>query len=411
MVTRLSRIRTFSITLVGLFAFTQQASAELPELQPIQTLRARPMEVARFGNMQFGVDIAVSGDTALIGMPQTLESPGRVAVYQRNVDGRWRRTGTIRPATQDVIEFGGAIEFQGDIAAILASPNVFIFRRLGDAWIQTARFRPDDPTDVNFGRGRAFRYDDGFLTVGGTSVGIHIYELSPLGVVLSRTILTRPEPSEMPTSFGNSAALSGRLLVAGDTEADESRGAAYVYRRQQGNDWVLLQKLIAINGEPGDRLGPGLAVDGDDILVGAPGVDPEGQSVLVNGPPTADGHVASGAVIVFTRGNGVWSERERLRPTPDQIFDYAGFGIEIDRRGNRTVISAIEPPSELFAMGIAVIYQREGDTRTATALARFNDPFAMELGPQRQLLLGSPFEFREGLLSAIGFAEVFRLPD
>jgi len=119
----------------------------------------------------------------------------------------------------------------------------------------------------------------------------------------------------------------------------------------------------------------------------------------------------SGVVHVYTRENGMFRYRTQLRPTPDQLFSYYGFGSHIVTDGARAVISTYEPPSYLYANGVAVVYERHGDEAVATRIGRFNDAFAMSLSDNR-LLLGSPYfvDYDDNSFHLTGWADFYTLP-
>src|SRR3954471_19837037 len=70
--------------------------------------------------------------------------------------------------------------------------------------------------------------------------------------------------------FGFSVAEEGGTLVVGAPDDASGQGAVYVYDRQ-GDNWVESAKLTASDGDPGDVLGIGGAIDADTIVAGAPG--------------------------------------------------------------------------------------------------------------------------------------------
>lgn len=389
--------RAVLIASIATMTLAGKAVAELPELKPTQTLRPSPEEVAEAGSQTlFGYETAVSGDTALISLPAITTGflPGSVAVFERNGGQVWRRAGTLQ-APAGANEFGRIVELQGELAAIGGRDSVFIYGHFLDGWTQTARV---ELSSAAFGSHLSVHLDHGFLTVGAANA-LDVYELSQQDTVLHRTTITPPEPA---SAFGSTAAIAGRTLLVGAEYADDFHGAAYVYRRE-GQQWLLQQKLIAINGKPFDRFGAALAIVGKDILVGAPVMDPEGQGPLVNGPPTPDGHAAGGAVIVFSLENGVWSESARLRPSPEQLFSYGFFGHTIQARLGRTVIGAVKRD----AGSIAVVYDRQGNARLATSFARGGQiQGGIEL-TRRELFLGSPYESTDD--GEIGAVEVFDL--
>ena len=96
-------------------------------------------------------------------------------------------------------------------------------------------------------------------------------------------------------------------MVAGawehDGEDGEDTGAVKIYNRS-GDDWNLQQTISdAATGFtsllPHDRFGQAVAIDGDTVVVGAPG---------------DDGHSGdnTGAVYVFTRSGSTWSLEQEI---------------------------------------------------------------------------------------------------
>ena len=76
--------------------------------------------------------------------------------------------------------------------------------------------------------------------------------------------------------LGASVAIDGDTAVVGAPLASAARGAAYVFVRF-GDSWINTAKLTTADGAVGDRLGASVAIDGDTIVAGAPGVDVEGR--------------------------------------------------------------------------------------------------------------------------------------
>jgi hypothetical protein len=81
------------------------------------------------------------------------------------------------------------------------------------------------------------------------------------------------------------------------------RGAVYVYVKNE--IWTLEAKLNASDGTSGDGFGGTIAIDGDILMVAAPNKDPVSLQ---------------GAVYVFTRSNGVWTEQGKLQLPTDCVF-------------------------------------------------------------------------------------------
>jgi hypothetical protein len=89
----------------------------------------------------------------------------------------------------------------------------------------------------------------------------------------------------------------------------------HVFERQ-GHDWVEVQQLQVSDGMRDDRFGESLDVDGDWLVVGAPFTDDLGTS--------------SGAVYVFRRSGGTWTEHAKLLAPDGSGQSYFGYDVGID---------------------------------------------------------------------------------
>ena len=137
--------------------------------------------------------------------------------------------------------------------------------------------------------------------------------------------------------FGRAAAIHGDTIVVGAPQLFAGVGAAYVYARDEGgpNAWGEIAKLTASDPGSEDRFGTSVAIEADTIAVGSP------QPFSTNG-----------AVYVFTRDAGGWSERAKLTEPSDAVFgDQLGLSVAI---GGDTLVAGA--PGYEFN-GVALVYQ------------------------------------------------------
>ncbi len=135
-----------------------------------------------------------------------------------------------------------------------------------------------------------------------------------------------PSDGQGNTRFGFVVAVDGDTAVIGAWGDDDNgpfSGSAYVFTRTSGV-WTEQQKLTASDGEAGDLFGFLVAVDGDAVVIGALGDDDNGDS--------------AGAVYVFTRDGGVWTERQKLTASDGASMDFFGNSIAVD--GDTMLIAA-----------------------------------------------------------------------
>jgi hypothetical protein len=150
--------------------------------------------------------------------------------------------------------------------------------------------------------------------------------------------------------FGRSVALSGNTLVVGamsegsaatgvnGNQADnnaKSSGAVYVFTRT-GGVWSQEAYLKASNTDVGDIFGVSVALSGDTLVVGALGED--SAATGVNGNQADNNAFDSGAVYVFTRTGGVWSQEAYLKASNTDPGDR--FGVSVALSGDTMAVGA-----------------------------------------------------------------------
>ncbi len=69
--------------------------------------------------------------------------------------------------------------------------------------------------------------------------------------------------------LGTSVALQGDTLVLAAPGDDGGRGSVYAFERT-GDSWIETAKLTATDAASGDKLGSSVAIDGHTIVDGAP---------------------------------------------------------------------------------------------------------------------------------------------
>jgi hypothetical protein len=152
--------------------------------------------------------------------------------------------------------------------------------------------------------------------------------------------------TEAGDGFGYSLALAGDTLVVGapgeasaatginGTQGDNSAvnsGAVYIFTRTNGV-WSQQAYLKASNTEADDVFGWSLALAGETLVVGAPG------EASADGDQTDNSAQDSGAVYVFTRTNGVWSQQAYVKASNTGAGDL--FGISIAVAGDTLAVGA-----------------------------------------------------------------------
>jgi len=125
-------------------------------------------------------------------------------------------------------------------------------------------------------------------------------------------------------------------------------GAAYVFVRS-GTTWTQQAKLLASDGEAGDRFGISVSIDEDTALIGAPRADGEEPD--------------SGSAYVFVRDPStipLWDEEFKLTASDADAGDQFGSSVFID--GDTALIGAQRGDGQEPDSGSAYVFVRDPST-------------------------------------------------
>jgi len=225
---------------------------------------------------------------------------------------------------ESVDEFGRAVALSADAAVVLAEGyGAYVFEAAG-GWSPTTVLTPDN--EEHFGGYNVSAAMVGEEAVlGGPGAG------SEGGAVY---LFARDDdqwrqrhqfvPNEDRDEFGRSVAFDGERVVVGDnnnpTTMESWSGSAYVFGRDEGS-WA---QEAALGSDAENLFGTSVTVAGDTVLVGAPYAEPNGQE--------------TGAVFVYERADGEWSQQTTL--TPDDSVDATLFGQGVALDGDTAVVGA-----------------------------------------------------------------------
>jgi len=143
-----------------------------------------------------------------------------------------------------------------------------------------------------------------------------------LGAV-QQSVLTASNPQALD-EFGWSVAISGNTAVIGVRNADpdlgdgplSGAGMAYIFVRS-GTSWIEEARLVAKDAEQGDTFGGSVAIDGNTVVIGAPGRDIEDNE-------------SAGAAYVFVREGITWNQKTKLVASDPDDDDAFGVSVAID---------------------------------------------------------------------------------
>ena len=314
----------------------------------------------------FGIAVAVSGDTMVVGAPGEDSNAtgvngaplsGAVYVFVRN-GPNWIQQAYLKASNTGAgDEFGSAVAVSGDTLVVGAhgedsnaagvngnqnddsatdSGAAYVFVRSGTNWSQQAYLKASNP-----GGGFPLR------GIPGDSFGISVAVSGDTVVVGAR--------SESSSATG----------VNGNQSDDSAKGsgAAYVFMRS-GMTWSQQAYLKASNtgggnpglGVSGDSFGAAVAVSGDTAIVSA--VWESSNATGVNGNQSDDSAQQSGAAYVFVRHGTNWTQQAYLKASNTRASDFFGWSVAVS--GDTAVVGGGDNSAPVPGAGAGYVFVRNG---------------------------------------------------
>jgi hypothetical protein len=267
----------------------------------------------------FGTTVAAGPREILIGDPINQTGPGKVYVYKYQ-GGKWTRTGALELADGHAMDrFGRSLSMEGNrllVGATTPDSNSrgagYIYERDRQGnWRQVATLLPTNAdSGAAYGRFVMLKGDEAYVSGWAANQGrgvVAVFRRGSNGQWSHTESLTGSD-SVPGTFFGSALSLSGNRFAVGAAQRDTSRGQVYVFeRRGPGDQWTEKAHFRPDSMPIGGSFGASVLINGDELLVAAPGVDS-----------------ARGAVFVYTRNpDGQWTFKTRLAPnalTPASQF-------------------------------------------------------------------------------------------
>ncbi|MCK6446420.1 MAG: FG-GAP repeat protein [Planctomycetes bacterium] len=319
------------------------------------------------GNCGYGHSVALDGDTALVGVPH----PGAggmsgAAVVFRKVAGVWTQEATLSPSDPATGNyFGWSVALDGDVAVVGAigayyqtSPGVgaaYVFTRTGTTWTQVQKVQASDPLQsAEFGwsvsvSGSTFVVGAPQATYNNEGGRGAAYVFDLVGSTWTQVAKLAGANTTFGARNGSSVAIEGNRLVIGARTTYEDggqtigTGSAYVFARS-GSTWSQEAKLQATPYVAWAQLGSSIALDGNRVVVGAPGEN-----------------INTGAAYVFDKVGANWVQKGRLSGAGTDSGDW--FGWSVDVSANRAVVGAYNYDSVTpVGNGCVKVYDFDGAT-------------------------------------------------
>lgn len=279
-------------------------------------------------NDYFGYSVSISGDAAIVGAPYDNFYFG--SAYLFRFDGQsWSEEAKLTASDGETADyFGISVAISGDTAVIGAfghdgafgdTGSAYVFRRHGTDWSQEAKlFAVDGAAGDIFGRSVSISGDTAVIGAdnhdGAYSNSGSAYVFRRDGTMWSQEATLTAADGTAGDLFGYSVSVSGAAAIIGAVGDNNRSGAAYIFRRN-GSTWIEEVKLIASDDAPYEYFGSSVSICGDIAAVGAHGDDAWGDF--------------AGAAYIFGFDGKAWSERAKLVASDGAAGDNAGRSVAV----------------------------------------------------------------------------------
>jgi len=315
---------------------------------------------------QFGFSIAISGNTALLGAfvddVGANGDQGSAYAFVRS-GSAWVQQAKLTAsdgAAQD--NFGISVALSGDTAIVGAyrddvgagdQGSAYVFVRTGSTWIQQAKLNASDGAASDlFGYSVALSGDTALVGAISDDFGAvdqgSAYVFTRSGTTWTQQARLTASDYAASDQFGVSVALSGETAVIGAYGKNNQQGAAYAFARS-GSLWTQQAKLIASDGAAGDVFGISVALSGDTAIVGAY-------------RDTIGANTQQGSAYAFARSGSTWTQQAKLIASDGAASDFFGFSVAVS--GDVALIGAYADDVSFVDQGSAYVFVRSGNTWT-----------------------------------------------
>ncbi len=280
---------------------------------------------------KFGISVNIYKNRIVVGARSARLLPGYHvgAVYIFDlINNQWQQTAIIQPNELNYLVFGFSTALYENRIIVGSygnhNPNAensgaaYIFDKINDSWIQTAKLVPDDILGGDrFGYSVSIFQDR--VLIGSPYSGVinnrhgaaYLFQLSNNQWAQEKKLIAS-DPQEN-VRFGSAVSLyKKRALVSTPFIFSESSGYGAVYDFEiTNNNWIQKQKITVSNGR-----NFGNSIDQDDL-----------QIVIGNNKRSDVDNGIMGSAYIFEEMNGNWLEKQEILPKP--LSSDSNFGASV----------------------------------------------------------------------------------
>ncbi len=326
---------------------------------------------------QLGQNVDMKGDWAIAGSNQKNaagEQIGTAYIMHRDAGtGEWSQAAQLFPDNTSLgnLFFGSKVAMGNGFCAVAAPLDdengvdagaVYVFQYNGPNPGDWTLYQKILGTNAGEQIGSSLDFYNELLLVGAIqnadvaleAGAAYLYAQAPVGTGNWNLVKKLAAPdSDLADHFGYAVAVSGNQAVVTAKDDDEKgvdAGAAYVFAKDQGgaNNWGLVKKIIAADGDDDDNLGVSADLDGGWAVIGAHKDDDKGPE--------------SGSAYVFYQNQGAvsnWGMYTKLTDYNGHKGEHFGYAVSID--GEYIAVGARWKRVFQARAGAVFVYHKEVD--------------------------------------------------
>lgn len=357
-------------------------------LQPFLIAKKTASDIEPFD--VFGSVVFVSGNLILVGAPYENEKgslSGAAYLFEKDENGNVNEIAKLTASDGASYEnFGSLVAISGDVLLVSSGTGVYLFEKNTDNTVTE--------------RGKFFTQNSDAIAIDGNLIAVGIVNDNNVGAVyvfekdanfsVNELIKLTASDAESYDQFGSAVAIDNKQIVVGAPFEDEiasNTGAAYLFKQDINGSFMEIKKIMASDGELNDNFGSAVAINNNQIVVGAPAED----EIATN----------AGAAYLFEIGdNGEVVELEKLIAINGNAYDNFATSVTI----TKDLIGIGSPTSD--QKGAMYLFQR-GNNESTLALEKliapdgeYYDNFATSVAISDSMIaVGTPHRRVQNLLA------------
>eukprot|EP01084_Bolivina_argentea_P317107 549766_1 len=261
---------------------------------------------------QFGMSVSIDNNIALIA------SFGDAYIFEKQININqvlWTQTARLVPNDGTAfINFGYSVSIHNNSALIgwpgngIDSGSAYIFEKVNEIWIQTAKLVPNDAANDHFGTSVSIH--NNIALIGSPSPG-HAYIFEKVNGAWTQTAKLVANDGVASDNFGTSVSINNNIALIGSPYNDDmgsNSGSAYIFEKDA--TWTQTAKLVANDGIAGDQFGMSVSIDNNIALIASFG----------------DAYIFEKQINI---NQVLWTQTARLVPNGGTASDAFGMSVSI----------------------------------------------------------------------------------